>query len=132
MKAVLSCSIFTRLLFAIVAALLLSSCAQIFTSANDIHKLPVNRGQNLGSLIAWTSWKYLGATRDDYVFFYYYNVDNLLRHRKVRIPRHLATLHFPAAPLTHGGQWVTLRQEGDRLHFYADHSLEEMKKKSRH
>lgn len=100
-----------------VTALGLSSCAQTLKSAADVHKLPVSRGVNGGSFYAYSPWKYLGSTRDRHEFEYYYHVDNLLRWREINIPRKLATLHF--AESSAGGPWATLREEGDKLHFYA-------------
>ena len=124
MRALFPCSVASRLLFGAVAALMLSSCAQKLTSANDVRKLPISRGLNGGSYVAESPWRYLRTTRNYYVFEYYHNVDNLLYQREIHIPRGVATLHFPEFLLTQGSQWATLRQEGDKLHFYAHHPRE--------
>lgn len=114
--------VFAHLLPAVLAsaiALGCGSCAHRFhlESPAQLGELPVSQGINMGSFYAETPWQYRGSDAAHHKFYYYFNRDNFMLHRRVILPRANTRLEFPETPVGTSTQWVVLEANPKTFHF---------------
>lgn len=102
----------------LAASLFLSACGHLtLNSPDDLGRLPVSQGVNMGSVVAPTPWQYLGSTESTHEFRYYYHRGNRMRDVEVSVPHASAVLDFSQRPVNSAPQWTTLDTSQEQLHF---------------